>query len=90
MTYSDIFRLGFRSVKVVSFKKSEFLAVRPFARKLCSLCLINQYKAEDLDDEELALAVMGLEKWFRREIEEGLFKHSKQASRVTFQKWTKV
>ena len=55
------------------------------------ICDVLRYiQADDLDDEELALAVMGLEKWFRQEIEQGLFNSTKQASRATFQKWSKV
>ena len=55
------------------------------------ICDVLRYiQADDLDDEELALAVIGLEKWFRQEIEQGLFNSTKQASRATFQKWSKV
>jgi len=75
----DEFDLG-ETLKLILSSKSN-------ANLICDV--LRYMQADDLDEEELALAVMGLEKWFRREIEEGLFAPTKQASRATFQRWTK-
>ena len=76
----DEFHIG-ETLKLILSSKSN-------ANLICDV--LRYIQADDLDDEELALAVMGLEKWFRQEIEQGLFNSTKQASRATFQKWSKV
>ena len=55
------------------------------------ICDILRYlQAEDLDEEETALACIGLEKWFTGQIaNDEILKPTKVSSKVTFQNWFK-
>ena len=55
------------------------------------ICDILRYlQAEDLDEEETALACIGLEKWFTGQIaNDAILKPTKVSSKVTFQNWFK-
>ena len=49
------------------------------SNKICDL--LRYLQVGDLDEDETALTCMGLEKWFRLQVEQGIFKPTKVSSK---------